>query len=90
MTTLTLIKFIVGVIVISLGSYALYRENDIAKFERKIGRYIKAFFKALIYTIRDKKNNKKYIEASQYKNEEYDEILKSLNKSAIIEELFVA
>lgn len=53
MTTLTFLEFLFQVILVLIGAYAIYREQDLAKFERKVARYIKAFFKALYYTVKE-------------------------------------
>lgn len=44
---------ILEITAILLLCYAVYREKDLIKFERKAWFYIKAFFKALFYTVRD-------------------------------------
>jgi hypothetical protein len=91
MTTLALLKLIVEVAIISLGAYAIYREKDLVKFERKVARYVKAFCKALYCTIRDKKKTVKSENIVEYKrNDEYEEMLKSLNKSSRIDDVLVA
>ena len=38
---------------LALVCYAIYRESDLVRFERKVWFYIKAFVKALYCTIRD-------------------------------------
>lgn len=45
--------FVLECCALALLCYSIYREKDIAKFERKAWFYIKAFFKALFYTVRD-------------------------------------
>ncbi len=83
MTTLALLKLFAEVALILLGAYAIYREKDIAKFERKLIRYVKAFFKAVYYTIQQKKQPKvKKVSRPTYHNAEYDEMLANLNKGA--------
>lgn len=54
METQTLLNLLFNSGLVLLGSYALYREKDLIRFERKAGRYIKAFFKALIYTLKER------------------------------------
>ncbi len=90
MSTLALLKLFIGLCVITLGAYSIYRERDIARFERKLGRYIKAFFKALKYTIRDKRAPKKEVKIMPYNNEEYNEMLEALNKASRLEDVLVA
>ncbi len=90
MTTLTLLKLFIGLCIITLGSYSIYREKDIARFERKVAKYVKAFFKALIYTIRDKRTPKRETKITPYNNDEYNEMLESLNKASRLEDVLVA
>lgn len=83
MTTLAILKVFAEVALILLGAYAIYREKDIAKFERKALKYVKAFLKAVYYTIHEKKQPKaKQVSKPSYHNAEYDEMLASLNKGA--------
>ena len=58
MTTFAIVKLFAEVALILLGAYAIYREKDIARFERKALKYIKAFFKAVYYTVLEKKQSK--------------------------------
>ncbi len=93
MTTLALIKLFAEIAVILLGAYAIYREKDLIRLERKIAKYIKAFFKAVYYTILEKKQPKVKSERKvTYHNSEYDEMLASLNKgaNASLEDVLVA
>ncbi len=95
MTTLTIIQFSVMTGLVLLGAYALYREKDLIKFERKVKKYIKAFFKALYYTILEKRKvkdssaNIQSIRNAEY-NEEYEKMLADLNKASKIEDFLVA
>ncbi|MBR5442430.1 MAG: hypothetical protein IKV44_05710 [Clostridia bacterium] len=83
MTTLAILKVFAEVALILLGAYAIYREKDIARLERKALRYIKAFLKAVYYTILEKRQPKvKQAIKPTYRNAEYDEMLASLNKGA--------
>ena len=41
---------------LALVCYAIYRESDLVRFERKVWFYIKAFVKALYCTIKDQIN----------------------------------
>ena len=90
MTTMELLKLFIEIAIISLGAYAIYREKDLIRFERKVAKYVKAFFKALQYSIRDKKQSKRVVDITPYKNAEYDEMLKSLNKSSRLDDVLVA
>lgn len=83
MTTFAIVKLFAEVALIFLGAYAIYREKDIARFERKALKYIKAFLKAVYYTVLEKKQSKaKKVSRPTYHNAEYDEMLASLNKGA--------
>lgn len=83
MTTFAIVKLFAEVALILLGAYAIYREKDIARFERKALKYIKAFLKAVYYTVLEKKQSKaKKVSRPTYRNAEYDEMLASLNKGA--------
>ena len=91
MTTLAIFKILVLSALIILASYSIYREADLVKFERKLGKYIKAFFKALYYTIRNKKTSLNNVsKMPTYRNDEYDEMLAHLNKASKIENIKVA
>ena len=83
MTTFAIVKLFAEVALVLLGAYAIYREKDIARFERKALKYIKAFFKAVYYTVLEKKQPKvKKVSRPTYRNAEYEEMLASLNKGA--------
>ena len=43
-------------LIIGLGSLAILRETDLIKTEHRIWVYIKAFFKALYYTAKERGN----------------------------------
>lgn len=91
MTALAILKIIAQVALILLGSYAIYREKDLIKFERKVAKYVKAFFKAVFYTLKEKKSaNKNVASVSAYHNAEYDEMLSRLNKASRVENIMVA
>lgn len=90
MTTLAIFKVLVFTALIVLASYSVYREKDLIKFERKAAKYIKAFFKALYYTVRRKKANDNMSKMPSYHNAEYDEMLARLNKASKIENIMVA
>ena len=52
MATPDLIKFAFQIFLILLGVHALMYERELIRFERRAAKYIKAFFKALYYTIK--------------------------------------
>ena len=79
---------------ILVGAYTIFREKDLIKFERKVKKYVKAFFKAIYLTVQEKKNNKadlkvEDLRTAQY-NEEYAEMLKSINKASKLDDVLVA
>ena len=97
MTTLTLAKFLFNLILVIVGVLALYKEKDLIKFERKVKKYVKAFLKAVYYTVLKKKNSKKKNAAVKVNNireteyrEEYEKMLASLNKSSRLDDVMVA
>ncbi len=93
MTTLTIVKFFFNICLVLLGAYVIYREKDLIKFERKIKKYVKAFFKASYYTILEKKNKKTApVEKLHPKvhDEEYEKMLAHLNKASKIDDVLVA
>lgn len=95
MTTLTLVKFAFNLALVLLGVFAIYKEKELIKFERKVKKYVKAFLKAVYYTILQKKNQKKEapvvnnIREAEYK-EEYEKMLASLNKASRLDDVMVA
>ena len=93
MTTLTIIKFFFNIGLVLLGAYAIYREKDLIKFERKVKKYVKAFFKAAYYTVL-KKKNKNIAPVQKLHNEdysaEYEEMLANLNKASKLDDVLVA
>lgn len=95
MTTLGLLKIAFMVTLILIGSYAIFREKDLIRFERKVKKYVKAFFKALYLTAVEKKNKSSVasrtsnVQKIQY-NEEYEQMLASLNKASKLDDVLVA
>ncbi len=77
MNTALFIELVIGSILIGLGVNAILKEDKLIKFEKKAGRYIKAFFKALAYTLAGKSEAKE-LAVSKSVNNEYEEILASL------------
>lgn len=91
MATQDMFKLVFEIAMILVGGYALYREKDLIRFERKVAKYVKAFVKACYYTILEKKRSKsKPQQVVTYRNPEYDEMLASLNKASKIEDIIVA
>ena len=97
MTTLTLAKFLFNLVLVLAGVLALYKEKELIRFERKVKKYVKAFLKAVYYTVLEKKNSKKKahtvkvnnIREAEYK-EEYEKMLASLNKASRLDDVMVA
>ena len=54
----TEMQLIFNVLLTLLGVYAIAHEKELIRFERKAWKYIKAFFKALYYTITHKEETK--------------------------------
>ena len=94
MTTLASLQIVFMLTLILVGAYTIFREKDLIKFERKVKKYVKAFFKAIYLTVQEKKNNKadlkvEDLRTAQY-NEEYAEMLKSINKASKLDDVLVA
>ncbi len=94
MTTFASLQIVFMLTLILIGAYAIFREKDLIRFERKVKKYVKAFFKALYLTLLEKKNNKattkvESINTAQY-NEEYEQMLANINKASKIEDILVA
>lgn len=54
MSNTQIIRLLVDAIAIIFVIYCVYREKDIAKWERKVWKYVKSFFKAVIFTVQEK------------------------------------
>lgn len=54
MTTLTLFKALIEMLVVILVCYGIYREKSLIRFERRAFKFIKCFFKALYITVGEK------------------------------------
>lgn len=52
-------RFFLEIIAVAGCCYLIYKEKEIAKWERKMWKYIKAFFKALAYTVAEKLQKKR-------------------------------
>jgi hypothetical protein len=88
MTTLTIIKFFFNLFLVFVGTYAILHEKELAKFERKAIKCVKAFFKAIYLTIKEKEQKETVI--YEFKNDEYEEMLASLNKASKLDDVLVA
>lgn len=53
MSNAQIIRLLLEFLAIVLATYCIYRQADIAKWERKIYGYIKAFFKAVYCTVKE-------------------------------------
>lgn len=54
MSTDTLLQFSLYFLAILLGTEVILHERDLIRFERKVKKYVKAFIKAIYYTITKK------------------------------------
>lgn len=95
MTTFASLQIVFMLTLILIGSYAIFREKDLIKFERKVKKYVKAFFGALYLTLKEKKNARikkaevKSIPITQC-NAEYAEMLAGINKASKLDDFLVA
>jgi hypothetical protein len=61
MSTETLTTLAFSTVLIYAGVEAILHEQELIRFERKVAKYIKAFFKALYYTIKGRRDEKTYM-----------------------------
>jgi hypothetical protein len=54
MSTETLIEFLLYFLAILLGAETILHEKELIRFERKVKKYVKAFIKAIYYTVTKK------------------------------------
>lgn len=47
-------RYLIPLTICTLCSYAVYKEQELIKFERKAIKYIKAFLKSIYYSFKDK------------------------------------
>lgn len=59
MTNLTLFKALVEILAVVAVCVGFYYEEKFVKLERKVFVFLKCFFKALFFTIKEKTNNNK-------------------------------
>ena len=82
MSAFAIIRFFLECAAAGLVCYAIYREKDLIKFERKVWKYTKAFFKALYFTLKEKVAPVKEARTAEpLVNEEFAEILASLDNA---------
>lgn len=51
MTNETIMQFLLNLVLVYICAMAIIHEKQLIRFERKIWKYIKAFLKAVYYTI---------------------------------------
>lgn len=61
MSTETLMTLAFYTVLIYAGVEAILYEQELIRFERKVKKYVKAFFKALYYTIKEKRDEKAHM-----------------------------
>lgn len=49
-------QFFLNLILVYVGAMTLIHERELIRFERKAKKYIKAFFKAIYLTIKEKRD----------------------------------
>ncbi len=95
MTTFASLQIVLLATLSLIGCYVIFREKDLIRFERKVKKYVKSFFKALYLTVMEKKNKKSNaakvqpLATVQY-NEEYAQMLADINKASKIDDFLVA
>ena len=91
MSVFVFIRFFLECAAVGLVCYAIYREKDLIRFERKVWKYAKAFFKAAFFSMRDKFFAEKKIEnVTPLANTEFEEMLQSLNKNSNVIDFQIA
>ena len=91
MSVFVFIRFFLECAAVGLVCYAIYREKDLIRFERKIWKYSKAFFKAVYFSIRDKFVVEKKVEnVTPLVNTEFEEMLEALNKNSKVVDFRIA
>ena len=91
MSVFVFIRFFLECAAVGLVCYAIYREKDLIKFERKVWKYAKAFFKATYFSIRDKFVKEQKVEnVTPLVNIEFEEMLESLNKNSKVVDFQIA
>ncbi len=91
MSAFLLLRFFLECAALGVVCYAIYREKDLIKFERKVWKYTKAFFKAAYFSIQDKFSSKKDVKnVTPVINVEFEEMLNSLNKNSKVVDFQIA
>lgn len=91
MSVFVFIRFFLECAAVGLVCYAIYREKDLIRFERKVRKYIKAFFKAVYFSVKDKfVSEKKVTDITPVANTEFEEMLESLNKNSKVIDFQIA
>ena len=91
MSVFVFIRFFLECAAVGLVCYAIYREKDLIRFERKVWKYVKAFFKATYYSIHDKVVTEKKVEnVTPLVNTEFEEMHQSLNKNSKVVDFQIA
>lgn len=91
MSVFVFIRFFLECAAVGLVCYAIYREKDLIKVERKIWKYTKAFFKAAYFSLQDKFAPKKETKnVTPLVNAEFEEMLNSLNKNSKVIDFQIA
>lgn len=91
MSVFVFIRFFLECAAVGLVCYAIYREKDLIRFERKIWKYCKAFFKAVYFSIRDKfAAENKAENVTPLVHTEFEEMLESLNKNSKVVDFQIA
>ena len=91
MSVFMFLRFFLECAALGLVCYAIYREKDLIRLERKAWKYAKAFFKSVYYTIRDRFVTEPKMEnVAPITNTEFEEMLSSLNKSSRVVDFQIA
>jgi hypothetical protein len=61
MSTETMIEMLFGIVLTCIGVQAILHEQELIRFERKVKKYVKAFVKALYYTIKERRDEKTHM-----------------------------
>ena len=91
MSVFVFIRFFLECAAVGLVCYAVYREKDLIKFERKVWKYTKAFFKSVYFSLQDKFVTEKKVEnVTPLVNTEFKEMLEALNKNSKVVDFQIA
>jgi hypothetical protein len=56
MSNETIIQFLLNLILVYVGAMTIIHERELIRFERKVKRCVKAFFKAVYLSIKEKRD----------------------------------